>query len=276
MAPVFTTGRPLRGCRWPCCRAECGASPGPSPDDRRGGSPRDHRGARIEVIASSLASRRQRMSVVSRCPKCGQYVTLPPEVSPNATVRCPCCDAEFPLGEAAPAMPPALVPVEAADEEGPDLVVDAPMPALNGTEAAGLTVESENAAPADSDEPGTFDIQISEADRKKKRRPGPTAVYPDAIDIPAVGQNDMHSAAAIAARLRQNARRDNLSGELVKVVLGGRSRLGGRLLRAKLFRWSPIRQTSDLPAWLPAHVSPLVRRGRAKIAASSGRRRAGF
>lgn len=161
------------------------------------------------------------MSVVSRCPKCGQYVTLPPEVSPNATVRCPCCDAEFPLGEAAPAMPPALVPVEAADEEGPDLVVDAPMPALNGTEAAGLTVESENAAPADSDEPGTFDIQISEADRKKKRRPGPTAVYPDAIDIPAVGQNDMHSAAAIAARLRQNARRDNLSGELVKVVLGG-------------------------------------------------------
>jgi LSD1 subclass zinc finger protein len=45
---------------------------------------------------------------ISQCPKCRQPVSLPSETEPAETVRCPLCQAEYPLGEA---IPPTLIPV---------------------------------------------------------------------------------------------------------------------------------------------------------------------
>ena len=67
---------------------------------------------------------------ISKCPACRQDVTIPQGVDDAALVRCPLCDAEFPLSEVTPhaaVAPPELVvvavdsaaPTEAEREEGP-------------------------------------------------------------------------------------------------------------------------------------------------------------
>ena len=40
------------------------------------------------------------MPILSNCPKCEQPVTVPDGVDPSGQVRCPLCDAEYPLSEA--------------------------------------------------------------------------------------------------------------------------------------------------------------------------------
>jgi hypothetical protein len=51
------------------------------------------------------------MPVISACPKCQKPVSIPAGVDLTASVRCPLCQAEYPLGEA---LPPELIPVAAA------------------------------------------------------------------------------------------------------------------------------------------------------------------
>jgi hypothetical protein len=52
------------------------------------------------------------VSLVSKCPKCRQPVTIPDGVDPQASVRCPLCAVVYPLGEALAEAPPALIPVD--------------------------------------------------------------------------------------------------------------------------------------------------------------------
>jgi len=54
------------------------------------------------------------MTIVA-CPKCGDSVALPGRASRLATVRCPLCQEQFPLGEVLDKLPPALVVI--ADPE---------------------------------------------------------------------------------------------------------------------------------------------------------------
>jgi len=49
------------------------------------------------------------MSSVSKCPRCRQQVTIPEGVAAEMQVRCPLCSAEYALGEALAAIPPALI-----------------------------------------------------------------------------------------------------------------------------------------------------------------------
>ncbi len=58
------------------------------------------------------------MSIVSKCPKCEEVVTIPDGVGPQSAVRCPLCEAEYPLSEALAAAPPALIPVDRAAAQG--------------------------------------------------------------------------------------------------------------------------------------------------------------
>lgn len=51
------------------------------------------------------------MSAISSCPRCQRQVTIPAEVDAAASVRCPLCDAEYPLSEALALAPPELIPV---------------------------------------------------------------------------------------------------------------------------------------------------------------------
>jgi len=58
------------------------------------------------------------MPIISKCPKCEQAVTIPDGIDPQAAVRCPLCEVEFPLAEAMAGAPPALIPVDAPPRQG--------------------------------------------------------------------------------------------------------------------------------------------------------------
>jgi hypothetical protein len=49
--------------------------------------------------------------MISTCPKCDKPVSVPAGVDSSAAVRCPLCNAEYPLGEALAPPPPELIPV---------------------------------------------------------------------------------------------------------------------------------------------------------------------
>jgi hypothetical protein len=63
------------------------------------------------------------MSSISDCPSCGRKVSIPADLDPATPVRCPLCEAEFPLDRAlaaAVAIPPELVPVARISAESPN------------------------------------------------------------------------------------------------------------------------------------------------------------
>ncbi len=51
------------------------------------------------------------MPSISKCPQCEQSVSIPPGVPGEITVRCPLCNAEYPLADALALLPPMLVPL---------------------------------------------------------------------------------------------------------------------------------------------------------------------
>jgi hypothetical protein len=59
------------------------------------------------------------MPIVSKCPKCGEQVTIPDGLDPEAEVRCPLCVVVYPLRDALAEAPPALVPVDPGAIGGP-------------------------------------------------------------------------------------------------------------------------------------------------------------
>ena len=74
------------------------------------------------------------MPVISACPKCQKPVCIPARVGSEALVRCPLCEAEYPLSEA---LPPELIPVAAAVSAGAG-----PAAATESSWAADIVVES--------------------------------------------------------------------------------------------------------------------------------------
>ena len=54
------------------------------------------------------------MLAISNCPRCQRLVSLPAEMDMAVRVRCPCCEAEYPLGEA---IPLELIPVDNTSAE---------------------------------------------------------------------------------------------------------------------------------------------------------------
>jgi len=72
------------------------------------------------------------MGSISNCPNCGDHVSIPEGVDRQAMVRCPLCEAEFPLDRAmttAAVPPPELVPVahlSAGSTNGPTVAGNIP------------------------------------------------------------------------------------------------------------------------------------------------------
>jgi hypothetical protein len=62
------------------------------------------------------------MPAISTCPKCQRQVSIPAGVEAAAAVRCPLCEAEYPLGESLALAPPELIPVVAvaSQESAPE------------------------------------------------------------------------------------------------------------------------------------------------------------
>ena len=63
------------------------------------------------------------MPAISTCPKCQRQVSIPAGVEAAAAVRCPLCEAEYPLGESLAMAPPELIPVVAvaSQESAPEV-----------------------------------------------------------------------------------------------------------------------------------------------------------
>lgn len=59
------------------------------------------------------------MSIISKCPKCHEQVTIPDGLDPEMEVRCPLCAVVYALREAIAEAPPALIPVETGAIQGP-------------------------------------------------------------------------------------------------------------------------------------------------------------
>ncbi|MCE5268802.1 MAG: hypothetical protein LLG00_13055 [Planctomycetaceae bacterium] len=49
--------------------------------------------------------------MLSTCPKCEKQVSIPPGTDASVAVRCPLCEAEYPLSEALSLLPPELIVV---------------------------------------------------------------------------------------------------------------------------------------------------------------------
>ena len=68
------------------------------------------------------------MFAISTCPRCRRHVSLPAAWDRTARVRCPFCEAEYPLDEA---IPPELIPVDGGQAPGTEneaAAVAAPVP----------------------------------------------------------------------------------------------------------------------------------------------------
>ncbi len=89
------------------------------------------------------------MSIISKCPKCQRAITVPDGIVPDASVRCPICEEEYPLSEALAEAPPALIPVGGSGDSD---VLGAEMP---GTAAAkvGAGDAADGEAAADQQSP---------------------------------------------------------------------------------------------------------------------------
>jgi hypothetical protein len=85
------------------------------------------------------------MPAISTCPKCQRQVSIPAGVDSAAVVRCPLCEAEYPLSEALALAPPELIPVVAAASREA-------APAWDIHHAALVAAEGEEAQPAEEDE----------------------------------------------------------------------------------------------------------------------------
>jgi hypothetical protein len=60
------------------------------------------------------------MSTIASCPRCAQQVTIPGGAASSETVRCPLCNAEYPLAEAMAKAPPTLVVISSLAVVAPE------------------------------------------------------------------------------------------------------------------------------------------------------------
>jgi hypothetical protein len=81
-------------------------------------------------VAQSLS---ETFMTIANCPRCREQVTVPECANPEATVRCPLCQDEFPLAEALRELPPALIVLNDGDETSSPVAAteETPWPAFD-------------------------------------------------------------------------------------------------------------------------------------------------
>ena len=94
--------------------------------------------------------------MISKCPQCGDQVSIPEGVIAEATVRCPICAAEYPLADALASAPPMLVVVDL----GPSLAMAAAAPWQTDAPAAEAPVAADDLDRWLSPEPSASERQV--------------------------------------------------------------------------------------------------------------------
>ena len=103
------------------------------------------------------------MPAISTCPKCQRQVSIPAGVDSAAAVRCPLCNAEYPLSEALVLAPPELIPVVSVAREESSLAADI-------VQASLVVAEGEEAPPVEVNEAAAVAQQMPIAATASLRR----------------------------------------------------------------------------------------------------------
>jgi len=141
------------------------------------------------------------MSSISTCPHCGQQVLISGELDPEALVRCPICEAEFPLVQAlvnAVEAPPELVPVARVGDLPQDASVGAATPPVTGSAAGAENLASPSSP--DVSTTGTRSPAASvgaegDSPRATTGRPLDTAALVRAMEAEQGGPHDIYDVA---------------------------------------------------------------------------------
>jgi len=174
------------------------------------------------------------MSIISNCPRCERPVRVPDELDPAAEVRCPLCQAEYPLSEAMAEVPPALIPVGqplagAPEPESAEAEAGIPSgegPVLDVWQTADAVPQIDTGAVADGPA-----IETSPAIDT-----GEEPVEREAFAGFAEGGSDAAASTAgpITARPRTKRKQKSAMRQILEVVLGGAA---GLLIAVYIGSW---------------------------------------
>ena len=152
-------------------------------------------------------------SSISTCPHCAQQVSISPGLEAEALVRCPICEAEFPLRLAlvnAVEAPPELVPVARVTEALRDTAVRLATPPETAP-AKTKDVEAQEAALSPASTSGGERIAPGPADANEKADPAPasrpvdTAALVRALDEEQGPSHDIYALAGHSAGVEASA-----------------------------------------------------------------------
>jgi hypothetical protein len=223
---------------------------------------------------------------VAACPRCEAQVTAPPGAPISARVKCPLCDAEFPLGEIYARLPPMLLIVDLPAVSPAGFAASGvPMSALMGAEAS-MTPRTTGAmqgagafeslfdSPSEGGEMGLSSEHPSAASGMgavaMEGDGGEEFSFADADDAgdgmlatSAVGATPAGGASTAPAQRPKKKGRNPIK-ELMKVAIGG---VVGIMLGWYIALWAMGQDFGDLtpkfPTWmawaLPAKFKPAVK-----------------
>jgi hypothetical protein len=141
------------------------------------------------------------MSNISTCPHCAQQVLISGELDPETLVRCPICEAEFPLVQAlvnAVEAPPELVPVARVGDPPQDASAGVATPPVTGS-AGGVENLASPSSP-DVSTTGTRSPAVPAGAEGESRRAAPgraldTAALVRAMEAEQGGPHDIYDVA---------------------------------------------------------------------------------
>ena len=157
------------------------------------------------------------MPSISKCPKCKQEITVPDGLRREVAVRCPLCDAEYPLSDALAEAPPELIPV-APIESAP--IESAPAKSLATETSTPPTAETPlidtGETPADASALAAFNPQGSDQQEHE-------AISREAI-----------SSGIASAKPRPKRKQKSTGRQMAEALLGG---FAGLLIGYYLLMW---------------------------------------
>lgn len=196
------------------------------------------------------------MAKISRCPQCGEKVTIPTAIDDDRLVRCPLCDAEFPLAEAlsdAEEAPPELVAVEAVPQAPEESQVESEPEAADAPAEDPEVQAAVDAGDSQSEEAGETEEAPDDVSKEAAEAAASINLWDDVSEAPKIDTGtpvdddaESHAAgihfggivtadeddepegeAAVSGGRKKKKKEKSFAREMVGIILGG---VGGVLL----------------------------------------------
>lgn len=166
------------------------------------------------------------MPATSTCPRCQKPVSIPTGIDSDAVVRCPLCDAEFPLGEA---IPPELIPVltpKAQDSASPAEGIDEDVITIPLEPGEELVESAESEDDITIEQSSTEELSGEEEELRGEEAEAETYGLADhSGDVAVEEEEEENEAVAIMGSVPKTAprrrRQKSALATLIEVVTGG-------------------------------------------------------